>query len=156
VAVLINNGGRKSHDDDDGDECHTDIVPAVPSSGSAPRLQLLLSRSVLESQKNTTSALAHILALLSAVRPEQVPSCAAEVRWPSCWVCDDVRHHILAPGGSTPERWQEATKLRNAVAVLLPSSFPNNIQLLRLCPIAHNRNYVQALIMCSSPVLTAA
>ena len=33
--------------------------------------------------------------------------------------------------GSTPARWQEATKLRNTAAVLPPWSLPKNVQLRR-------------------------
>jgi len=33
--------------------------------------------------------------------------------------------------GSTPARWQEATKLRKTAAVLRPRSLPKNIQLRR-------------------------
>jgi hypothetical protein len=41
-------------------------------------------------------------------------------------------------------------KLRRMAAVLPPLSLPKNVQLPRLCSVAHNRGYVQALIMCSS------
>jgi hypothetical protein len=34
--------------------------------------------------------------------------------------------------GSTPDRWQEAKKLRNTAAVLPPWSLPKKVQLRRL------------------------
>ena len=51
--------------------------------------------------------------------------------------------------GSTPQRLQEAMKLRNTAAVLPPVSLPKKVQLPRLCAREHNRGYVQAMIMCS-------
>jgi hypothetical protein len=43
---------------------------------------------------------------------------------------------------------QEATKLRSAAAVFPPLSLPKNVQFPRLCTCAHNRGYVQPMIMC--------
>jgi hypothetical protein len=43
-------------------------------------------------------------------------------------------------------------KLRSTAADLPPLSLPKKVQLLRLCPIVHNRNYVLPVIMCSPPV----
>src|ERR1051326_6617859 len=37
--------------------------------------------------------------------------------------------------GSTPQRLQEAMKLRNTAAVLPPPSLPKNVQLPRLCAV---------------------
>jgi hypothetical protein len=47
-------------------------------------------------------------------------------------------------------------KLRSTAAVFPPWSLPKNVQLPRLCATEHNRGYVQALIMCSSPMMAAA
>ena len=58
--------------------------------------------------------------------------------------------------GSTPHRLQEAMKLRSTAAVLPPLSLPKNVQLPRLRAREHNRGYVRAMIMCSSPLPTVA
>ena len=50
--------------------------------------------------------------------------------------------------GSTPARWQDATKLRNTAAVLPPWSLPKKVQLRRLWNYFHSRRYVQPRIMC--------
>ena len=58
--------------------------------------------------------------------------------------------------GSAFASSQEEMKLRSTAADLPPLSLPKKVQLLRLCAIVHNRNYVLPVIMCSPPALQAA
>ena len=68
--------------------------------------------------------------------------------------CDGMRESTSRnqANGSTPHRLQEAMKLRKTAAVVPPPSLPRKVQLPRLCTIAHNRGYAQALIMSSPEV----
>jgi hypothetical protein len=47
------------------------------------------------------------------------------------WVAMRERMSLNQAKGSTPNRWQEAVKLRRTAAVVPPWSLPKNIQLLR-------------------------
>jgi hypothetical protein len=53
--------------------------------------------------------------------------------------------------GSTPARWQEATKLRNTAAVLPPWSLPKKIQLRRPTAIPRIERSVALLSISRSP-----